>query len=434
MVEVFGRRARGLVVALAWLAGAGAAGAQSAPPGLDQPSYLTPAPLSADNPLTRRTREYSRLAIGDWLFNPDLTIGAVYNDNLVQAQSGRIGAAGLRARGEVTGVRDSGVARTSVYGDLDVSLYPGRLADSTYDGRVGVAQIWALQPSLSVKAGLEFDQLTYPTYGGQVVAPGGAVASLVAPQRYRQAQASTAVQKAFGRFFIGLSLNETATLYDALSTSAGSIAQDYRNSAVTTLTQRAGYWVSPLLYAYGETAENAREYVRNSLASHGYRAVAGLGSDRIGLFRGEVYGGYQQQVYSALLAPAKSPVFGGKLYWYPTRALTLTGALDESFSDSNNPTPSNPLGNPARVTATQIKAEYQLARTWSAQGWAEYDSSRFLGISRLDDTWMAGLGVDRALTRNLDVKVDYKYVRNVSDAQGASFVNNILGAGAIYKF
>lgn len=431
---------RALSLAAALLMSAGVAQAQSVTPwlsatGFDQPSYLAPASQSRNNPLIRRSPDYSSIAVSDWLFNPTLLMGALYNDNLLQTQSGRTGAAGARAQAGVIGVRDTGLSRTTLSGGFDAYIYPDRLKDNAYDARVGVAQIWELQPTLTVKAQVEFDQSTYPAFGGPVQTPGGAVVSLEAPQKYRQLQSSAAVQKSFGRYFLGASIGATATLYDALATSAGSISQDYRNSVVTTLTQRAGYWISPMLYAYGETSENWRQYVDDPLASKGYRVVAGLGSDRIGLFRGEVYGGFQQQFYpTAALGAVRSPVLGGKLFWYPTRALTLWGAVDETFSDTSNPTPSNPLGAPARVTASQIKVEYQWGRLWSAQGFAEFDASRFLGVPRIDDTWIAGVAINREMARNLNLKVDYKWLRNLSNAPGASFVNNIVGATGLYKF
>ena len=418
---------------------AGAAAAQSLPPwlqasGLDQPSYLTPAPLSGRNPLTDRSRDYSGVAVSDWLFYPQALVGAVYNDNLTQTQTRRTAAAGTKLQASVAGLRDSGVSRTLVYGEGDATLYPAHAVANTYNGRVGVNQTWNVTHDFTLKAQAEVAQQSYLTFGGLVETPGG-VASLVAPQTYKQATALVAAQKSFGRYFLGVSLGETATMYDALATSVGSLSQSYRNSAVATFTQRGGYWVSPLVYAYAETAENWRRYADAPFGSQGYRAVAGLGSDRIGLFRGEVYGGYQGQSYQAAqLGQARSPVFGGKLYWYVTRAWTLTGLVNETFSDANNPTPSNPQGDPARVATAQIAAQYQLGRRWSAQALAEFDASRYLGVSRADDTYIAGAEVNGEVMRNIGVSVDYKYLVNRSSAAGASFINNILGASATYKF
>jgi len=131
-------------------------------------------------------------------------------------------------------------------------------------------------------------------------------------------------------------------------------------------------------------------------------------------------------------------VFGGligrPLSTRSTVSRTVSARVDETFGSSNVPTPSNPLGDPARVTAAQLTAQYQLGRLWSAQASAEYDVSRYLGVSRIDDTLVTGVSVNREIARNLNVNVDYKYLSNRSTAAGSSFVNNILGASAVYKF
>ena len=109
-------------------------------------------------------------------------------------------------------------------------------------------------------------------------------------------------------------------------------------------------------------------------------------------------------------------------------------SVDETFGSTNDPTPSNPLGDPARVTSARLDVTYQLGRRWSAQGLAEFDVSRYLGIARVDDTLLMGLTINREVARNLNVNIDYKFLSNQSNAAGASFNNNIVGTSATYKF
>ena len=411
----------------------------AAPPaavaGSDQPSYLTPAPLRVSNPLLTQSRDYTGISVSDWLFYPEFMAAGVYNDNLTLAQSGRIGALGARLQPDVSAIRDSGISKTIIYGSADAQLYPGQPRDDTYDGRLAISQSWEVKPDLIVKGGVEYDRLSYLTGGGLIVAPSGVATNLAAPQQYQQLQSSAAVQKSLGRYFLGASINETQTNYDSLSTSQGSISQSYRDSSVFTLTERGGYWISPMLYGYAETAENWRQYVNDPFTSHGYRVVAGLGSDRIGLFRGEVYGGYQAQYYAASpIGAVVSPVLGGKLYWYPTRAVTLSGLFGKSFSDSSNPTPTNPQGDPAQITSAQLSANYQLDRRWSAQGSAQFDVSQYFGVDRIDRTWTTKLGVNREIARDLNINLDYTNVQVYSSAAGSSYSNNIVSLGALYKF
>ncbi len=424
------RAAAALAFALAGIAGPAAAQTVT-----DAPSYLQPKPLRADNPLLRPGRDYIGMSIGDWMYYPRFLSGAVYDDNVLLTETHRVAAAGARLRPELQAVRDTGISRTSVDASLDARLYPGLPRGGAYEGHVALDQAFELQPDFTLKGHFEYGRLEYPASGGEVATPSGGVATLVSPQQGQQAQGSVAAQKAFGRVFLGASLAEVQTAYDPLATTAGTLSQSYRNSLVTTATERGGYWLTPMLYGYAEAAENWREYSGDPLGSHGYRGVAGLGSDRISLFRGEVYAGWQKQFYGAPLAGvAGSPVFGGKVWWYPTRAWTASVSLDETFSDSSNPTPSNPRGYPARVTTARATLDYQLSKLWSAQASERYDHSVYLGVSRIDDAWTAGVRLKYEVARNVQISLDYCYTRVNSDAAGSSYGDDILSLGGVYKF
>src|SRR5204862_6858846 len=101
------------------------------------------------------------------------------------------------------------------------------------------------------------------------------------------------------------------------------------DGAVHTLTARGGRWVVPFLYAFAEASIDQRRYAIDTLNSHGYRTLGGIGSEQIGLFRGEIYGGYQSQQYDlAGLGSVGAGVIGGRLEYSPARAVTLRAAVD----------------------------------------------------------------------------------------------------------
>ncbi len=397
-------------------------------------SYLTPAARD-DNPLIPKTRDYQGVPLAGWMFYPAFLAEKIYNDNLALTSTAPRAAAGMRLRPDVYALRETGVAKTEVYAALDADLYPTAPRDNQITGALGLAQTWKPAPDLAIKAQAQLDRLGGFQSGGSVIGPNGAPAQLVAPALANRAQASLGVQKDFGRLFLGAAVNVAATRYDSLATEAGAVSQSWRDSVVTTLTQRAGYWLTPLVYGYTETSENWREYSDAGLRSQGYRAVAGLGSDRLSLFRGEVFAGYQIQRYSAPLpGEATSPVLGAKLYWYPTRALTFGAALDETFSESANPAPGNPRGDPTRDMSATFDARYQLHRQWSIYAQARLDRATALGASRVDDGVYATARLDYALRRDLDLSVSYAYTRVNSNAPGGSYIDDLASLGARYKF
>ncbi len=415
------------------------AAAQIAPPlaavADPSPSYLTPPARRADNPLLRKSRDYTGLPLAGWMFYPEFLAETIYNDNLALTSTRPRGAAGLRLHPDLYALHDNGLSKTELFAAADAYLYPGALGDNQITGTVGAAQTFAPTPDLTVKGQMQFDRLGGFASGGDVIGPNGAPTPLIAPSLANRLQASAGVQKGFGRMFFGASINVAGRRYDALETAVGSLSQNYRDSLVTTLTQRGGYWITPLLYGYAETSQNWRRYADNSLQSHGYRAVAGFGSDRLGLFRGEAFAGYQTQFYQAPLPiSASSPVLGAKLYWYPTRALTLTAATDATFTDSSNPSPLNPRGDPARDVSGSLDATYQLHKRWSASAYARVDRAYYIGTPRVDTTYIGSTRLQYSISRSADATLSYTMVKVNSNAVGGGYVDDIASLGALYHF
>jgi hypothetical protein len=304
---------------------------------------------------------------------------------------------------------------------------------------------------LVFQIGGEYDRLTDPYNNGVVTTPYGTLGGIIAsPQRYNVFGGYMLGLTSFGRFFAGLSVSSFATTYDTLSTTTGPLDQAYRNNLITTVTGRLGYSVTPLLYAYLESAGNFHNFsgdtTYNLIApnvqsagtlynSEGYRAVVGLGIDRIGLFKGEIYAGYQQQLYDyAPFGTPSSPVYGGKISWFPTRAVTITGALDETYQDSGLTTSDNSTGSGAFVTAATTTLRYAMAREWSASINGGYADVRYISGGRHDHRWDAGSSLNYEIARNIFATFKYTRVLVESNAEGGSFTANQFSLGGTYKY
>ena len=95
------------------------------------------------------------------------------------------------------------------------------------------------------------------------------------------------------------------------------------------------------------------------------------------LFRGEIYGGYQAQfqenpngvsIPPGLGIPSTtttSPVFGGRISYYPTPYWTLIAQVDETLGVSTFLSPTIPAGVPSLVTTALLQTTYGIARDWS---------------------------------------------------------------------
>jgi len=396
-------------------------------------ALLAPIPHSQKNPLLKPTRDYGGLPMGDWLFFPSVTAGVTFDDNLVWSSRKPVSATGFRLAPELIGIRDAGIHKTTVYGEVDARLYPSVQDSTAVSARAGLAHAWEIQRDLLFKAHIDYDHRS--THTGSTTGSGGDFTTLAMPLAYDRVSAAASLNKSFGTMFIGLAAETVKTTYNDNATTPGRAGESFRDSWTTTGTMRGGAWVSPALYVFSQVAGNIRDYGEGSDRSHGYQVVAGVGSDRISLFRGEVYGGVQQQFYNS--GPVKDvlvPVFGGKLFWYPTRDITLRMSLDQTFTDARLVTPTNPVGHPERMTLGQISLKYQIARDWEATVRGGYSYSHFIGTGRRDQAWRAGVTVFHELSRNLGLTLDYDFSRIISSQVAAGYTRNSVTLGLKYRY
>lgn len=400
----------------------------------DMLGLLAPKPHSTSNPLLRPGREYRGIAAGDWMFYPSLLVGAVYDDNLTWLTSNKVSAVGTRLAPRFVAVRNTGIHKTSIYGDVDARIYPSLARGNAINAQAGIEHVWEVGRDFSIRLKAEYARKALHIDGGLVSTASGSY-MLATPLTADQLSASVTVKKSFGKAFVGVSAETVKTSYDDLHVSGGRIPQQYRDSWVNTLAIRAGYWIAPSVYAFGELSGNVRAFDSGPYASRGYRAVAGLGSDRISLFRGEVYAGVQQQSYeNAQIKSAARPVVGGAVYWYPTRDLTIRAMVDQSFTDSAVASPGNPQGYPQKLSVAQLSINYQFARDILMQGRISYEQATYLGLPRRDQAWRGGMRLSYEMYRNVDVALDYDYTNQRSNEPTAAYTRNAFTLSAKFKY
>ena len=132
----------------------------------------------------------------------------------------------------------------------------------------------------------------------------------------------------------------------------------------------------PGVYAFGEVDGIWQRFNNSIFDTNGYRVLGGIGTDaKNSLVRGEVYGGYQFQHQEQQQLPgfgipqdSDSPVFGGRVYYYPTPYWTLIASVDEVLSMATILSPTIPFGTPNFQTTALLQTTYGLSRQWSIGG------------------------------------------------------------------
>jgi hypothetical protein len=407
--------------------------------------------------------------IGEWMVYPSIFVGAIFDDNIRQAANGteRDSHWGVRVTPNFIETYAGGIHQTTLYQVVDARLFPG--AGSPPPGQPDVNA-----NSVSATAGFRHGyeamrDLTFNFYGDYTretdifnsalnfnngaigPTPGSSPAPIllnpfgtspsVNPVAYNQFSGGAAFTKTFGEGFLTLGGDGAHIAWDRTN-SPLQIAED---GLLGRVTGRLGYNVTPQFYVFAEGL-GIFQHVENStkVDTSGYRAIGGIGSaDPNSLFRGEIWGGYQFQhenLTTNLIIPGLTGgdthdgVFGGSLYYYPTRYWTIMALAQEQLGVTLLGSTVAPVGTPTRTFTSILQTTYHLSRVWWVGVRGGYTRAQYIGTSRLDNGWMAGASFNYEVWRNLVATLDYQHTANHSNVAFSSFDDNRYSAGLTYQY
>ena len=410
--------------------------------GTDAPA-MSPPPVSSGRPdvFAAEGRAESALIVGDWLLYPSGFGGVFFDSNVNQTAVGARSSAGFRAVPSLLANTNNGFSQTTIYALADGRIYTNQIpgGGDAVSVRSGVIETYKPLEDLTFSAQGDYTRQKdlFNTLGVTRDAPslnptGLGLSPTTNPQSYDQFSGSGSVQKDFGQAFVTLGGSVVDQTYDRNS---GATAPS-PDGVTYTGTMRGGYWIVPALYGYVSGSLDSRDLVTSSLSSSGYRTVAGLGTDQIGLVRGEVYAGYQSESYrSAAVGTASSSVFGARGFYYPLPELTINLAVDESLGATLLAgTPTSPIGTSTKVTSALGTVAYSIAPQWTASGRAGYIHTDYNGSVRRDDAWTIGTTATYNFWRTVGLTLDYQHVELGSNVALQSFSRDVVTLGVTYKY
>jgi hypothetical protein len=405
--------------------------------------------------------------IDGWMIYPSIYLGAVFDDNVRQAAHGTEHTSGLGVRVSPNFIEtyDGGIHQTLLYQVVDARFFPG--VGSRPPGEANadsVAATAGFRHRYEAMRDLVFNfygDYTRETdiFNSALNFNNGAIgptpsssptplflnpfgtSPAVNPVAYNQFSGGAAATKTIGEGFVSLGGDVAHIAWDHTN-SPLQIAED---GTLYRVTGRAGYNVSPQFYVFAE-GSGIFQHINNSTTvdTSGYRVIGGIGSaDPNSLFRGEIWGGYQFQhedLTTNLIIPGLTGgnthdgVFGGSLYYYPTRYWTIMASAQESLGVTLLGSATAPVGTPTRTFTSILQTTYHLSRVWSVGARAGYTRADYIGTPRLDHGWMAGASFNYEVWRNLLATLDYQHTTNHSNVVLSSFDANIYTAGLTYQY
>jgi hypothetical protein len=408
--------------------------------GVDGPS-LTPPPVVAghDDPFAKPTRDYQALPVEGWLLYPSLFAGALYDTNPAQSPTNKPSSFGGRVVPSLLAEATDGINKSTFYGMLDARGYSADAASTndTVSARTGFIQRYQPTPDWVVNAQADYTRQRdlFSTFGidnsvNTLNPTAVGLSPAVNPIAYNQYSATTSVQKTFGPAFLTLGGSVVDIAYD--NTAAGAPSTD---GATYTGVGRGGFWFTPALYAYAEGSVDRRHYSTGEFDSSGYRAVGGIGTDQLGLFKGELFGGYQVERFDfSPLSSVSSSVFGGSIYYFPLPELTLRASVNESLGVSLLSEAPGALGTSTKADTALVQATYSLAKEWMASARFGYIRTSYTDLTRIDNAWTAGGTVTYSVWQNFGITLDYQYIQLASNAPLQSFTRSVVTLGVTYRY
>jgi hypothetical protein len=204
-----------------------------------------------------------------------------------------------------------------------------------------------------------------------------------------------------------------------------------RNRREYVISPRISYELSPGYQAFVEGWGNRREYdsVFDATPDHlkrsssGYAVAAGTQVQLGNVVSGQIYIGYQDQMYDdARLTPNAGLYLGGSVLWNITTLTSLKFAVSRSIQETIL------LGSSGFWdTEASVTAEHELLRNILLTAGINYSLNDYEGIARSDTTISGSVGARWKFTQVYSVGLSGTIQHRTSDQSINSFTRAVVG-------
>ena len=342
---------------------------------------LSPVREADIRPRWQEADSRTAAAWGDVLVWPQVGAGLMLDSNPFQDHRPRRADGGVKLQAKVFAEHDSGPHTTTFYGDGGARLYARETGADAIGGRLGVLHDWFVTRDIIVRAQADLSRSNDRIDNRRLVTGQGRGD----PFQINDLTGSLSAQKSFERLFVSGSGSVLRESFDDSAPKTSGSARGLSDQTVSTAKWRTGYLLGPAVFVFAEPALNWRALDRSDLRSDGKRVMAGLGTFGVGLLSGELFAGYQRQVYHRASSTAVSePVYGGRITWSPTPAWKVSARFDRQLAQAAVATVAEPIGTPIKVQRSALALRYTLDPRWTALSEFEDVSVDYVATRRHD--------------------------------------------------
>jgi hypothetical protein len=225
--------------------------------------------------------------------------------------------------------------------------------------------------------------------------------------------------------------------YNNNVTSTGTpIPETDRNRIEYGVTPRVSYELTPGYEAYVQTPVNLRQYQAtvdaNGLKrdSYGYEFDAGTAFKITNLVNGQVYLGYEDQVYQdARLSSPAGLTFGGNVLWNATQEDSVRLTLARTVEETTVSTASSFL-----QSSVALDVEHQLRANVLLTAGGSYSDQNYQGLNRDDNVYAANAGIRYLINEYLSANVTAVYAVRLSNVSPNGYHQETLLASLHFQY
>ncbi len=384
-----------------------------------------------DTPVkTRQQPGYESVGLraGPWMFNPSLTGGVRYDNNVF--------ASGTDKQGDLSATIKPSLEVSSLWERHGIDLQ-GSVASTRYRrfsqldqtdanlrlrGRIDLWRDAAILTSFRTAMLHEsVGSLTSPTNAAE-------------PTPYSLNSAHVTYWQRSGRLAGSVGLRSDSYNFGSTRAVNGSIInQDSRDGHIEAVHGRLDYALSGnlgLFTAVEGNRRNLRGTPTQSLSSDGYRALAGVNLQLGHLVNGELSAGYASQRFDdPTIGTIKGPTYRALVNWSVTRLLDVHVKAEQLVTEA-----AETVAGGIRADAIQIGADYELRRNVVFSVGATYERDKFFGQSRNDDVFSTLTELTYKMNRYSTISLQHQYFRRDSDAPLASYDKHEVGLNVTTRY
>lgn len=369
----------------------------------------------------------------DWLIYGNASLGGAYDSNVFSAPNQQA-VYGNRFQPSIVAERNTGIQRTLLYGVGDLRYYPSIGRTDLVDTTAGLTHVWEIQQDFIFRTQAEATRgLENSDLNGVSNSPG---VLYTQPVKFTSFFGSTSIEKGFGNFFTAAGGSVTDTTFDNTKDNLGnSVNETYRNGTRTTVNGRLGYHVTPITYVFVEPSLNWGRFSSSSLNSNGFQVIGGLGTERISLFNGEIYGGTLVEDFNnPAISTLTTAIYGGRVSWFATYFVTVTASIDQTLGTSDfSPNAFTP-GSVTKLDTEKLSASWSITREVNLDGRMVFRQYDYLSSFRRDDSTEFGLAVTYKFNPRFGLVLDYSHVNLTSNLAGAGWSRDFVSVSGKTQF